>query len=119
MKKVKRLSRSILLKLFEKVHERDNYTCQICGKEKYGLDYPHHVLFKSRGGSDTNENLITLCMECHRKVHDEKTKELMLFFYQHLLNGDSYSEALRNAKLDCITKGYLPLNWAGFVIIGR
>lgn len=72
MKKVKRLSRSILLKLFEKVHERDNYACQICGKEKYGLDYPHHVLFKSRGGSDTSENLITLCMECHRKVHDEK-----------------------------------------------
>ncbi len=53
------------------------------------------------------------------KVHDEKTKELMLFFYQHLLSGNSYAEALRNAKLDCITKGYLPLNWASFVIIGR
>ncbi len=53
------------------------------------------------------------------KVHDEKTKELMLSFYQHLLGGDSYAEALRKAKQDCIAKGYLPLNWAGFVIIGR
>ena len=80
MKKVKRLSRSSLLKLFKEVHERDNYTCQICGKERYGLDYPHHVLFKSRGGSDTNENLITLCMECHRVLSDDiPCKELLNF----------------------------------------
>lgn len=53
------------------------------------------------------------------KVHDEKTKDLMLLFYQHLLNGNSYAEALRMAKLDCIAKGDLPINWSGFVIIGR
>lgn len=52
------------------------------------------------------------------KVHDEKTKELMIAFYKHLLeDGVSYSEALRQAKLDCIEKGYLPLDWAGFVLI--
>lgn len=53
------------------------------------------------------------------KVHDEKTKDLMLFFYQHLLSGDLYAEALRKAKQDCINKGYLPIDWAGFVIIGK
>ncbi len=52
------------------------------------------------------------------KVHDEKTMELMVAFYQHLLKGNSYAEALRLAKLDCIAKGYLPLDWAGFVLIG-
>jgi CHAT domain-containing protein len=52
------------------------------------------------------------------KVHDEKTKELMVAFYKHLLeDGVSYSEALRQAKLDCIDKGFLPLDWAGFVLI--
>ena len=52
------------------------------------------------------------------KVHDKKTKALMVAFYKHLLEEDlSYAEALRQAKLDCIKKGFLPLDWAGFVLI--
>lgn len=52
------------------------------------------------------------------KVHDEKTKILMVAFYKHLLKGNSYSESLRLAKLDCIKKGFLPIDWAGFILIG-
>lgn len=53
------------------------------------------------------------------KVHDEKTKDLMVAFYKHLLEDKvSYAEALRLAKLDCIEKGFLPMDWAGFVLIG-
>ncbi len=52
------------------------------------------------------------------KVNDERTKDLMVLFYKHLLNGNSYAAALRLAKLDCIEKGFLPLDWAGFVLIG-
>jgi|GEM_PF-3515671 len=54
------------------------------------------------------------------KVHDKKTKDLMVAFYKHLLEGKvSYAEALRLAKLDCIEKGFLPLDWAGFILIGE
>jgi len=54
------------------------------------------------------------------KVHDERTKDLMVAFYKHLLEDKvSYAEALRLAKLDCIKKGFLPLDWAGFVLIGE
>jgi len=54
------------------------------------------------------------------KVHDEKTKDLMVAFYKHLLEDKvSYAEALRLAKLDCINKGFLPLDWAGFILIGE
>lgn len=53
------------------------------------------------------------------KVHDEKTKQLMVAFYQHLLSGMSYAEALQLAKLECISNGFLPTDWASFILIGR
>lgn len=33
-----------------------------------GLD-PHHVIFKSAGGLDVLNNLITLCRKCHDDIH--------------------------------------------------
>ena len=47
---------------------RDNYTCQCCGKKNCRLDV-HHIKFKSNGGTDDEENLITLCEDCHKGVH--------------------------------------------------
>ena len=53
------------------VYARDNYKCRYCG-DRNGL-HPHHIVFKSHGGPDTLENLITLCAwNCHRAVHDGK-----------------------------------------------
>ncbi len=53
------------------------------------------------------------------KVHDEKTKILMEAFYSHLIAGKTYAQALRQAKLECFEKGFIPLDWAGFVLIGH
>ena len=47
---------------------RDNYTCQCCGKKNCRLEV-HHIKFRSNGGTDDEENLITLCKECHDGVH--------------------------------------------------
>ena len=47
---------------------RDNYTCQCCGKKNCRLEV-HHIIFRSNGGSDDLENLITLCEDCHKAVH--------------------------------------------------
>lgn len=47
---------------------RDNYTCQCCGKKNCRLEV-HHIVFRSNGGIDDEENLITLCKECHDGVH--------------------------------------------------
>jgi len=54
-----------------------NYpNCQICGSsQKIGPRCNggiHHINFKSHGGGDTWENIITLCGPCHSKVHDYK-----------------------------------------------
>lgn len=53
------------------VLNRDNYTCQICKKNKSGIILEvHHKVFKSNGGSDEPENLVTLCENCHSKIHN-------------------------------------------------
>jgi len=53
------------------------------------------------------------------RVHDEKTKEFMQLFYNYLFAGNSYSRSLQLARLECINKGWLPIDWAGFVLIGQ
>jgi 5-methylcytosine-specific restriction endonuclease McrA len=49
------------------VLRRDNWRCQSCGSMK-NLEV-HHQEFRSRGGSDLEDNLITLCNRCHSAVH--------------------------------------------------
>ena len=50
------------------VLNRDKYTCQHC-KTKQGTLEVHHIIFRSNGGSDEPDNLITLCRNCHRELH--------------------------------------------------
>lgn len=55
------------------VLNRDNYTCQCCkGKHKDSKLEVHHIIFRSQGGSDEPENLITLCHACHYDLHHGK-----------------------------------------------
>lgn len=63
-----RLKGKKLYALYQQVFERDNYTCQECGS-MYLDKAPHHILPKGRGGGDTAENLITLCVRCHARRH--------------------------------------------------
>ena len=56
-----------------RVLARDGYVCQCCkGKHKDSKLEVHHIVFKSDGGSDDAENLVTLCHTCHKKLHDGK-----------------------------------------------
>ena len=47
------------------VFARDNYTCQVCKKSKDKILRTHHVIYKSKGGSDRVDNLATVCTDCH------------------------------------------------------
>ncbi len=52
------------------VLDRDGYKCQHCkGKSKDKHLQCHHIVFRSDGGPDTPENLITLCRTCHQALH--------------------------------------------------
>ena len=51
----------------EAVFVRDHYTCQVCGKSvKDGAVLAvHHILPRSKGGTDRLNNLLTVCTGCH------------------------------------------------------
>jgi 5-methylcytosine-specific restriction endonuclease McrA len=57
-------------KLRLQVLRRDAWRCQACGAMS-NLEV-HHQTFRSRSGEDSDENLITLCDDCHRLVHAGK-----------------------------------------------
>ena len=63
------------IKLAKKTYERDNWECQDCGK-KGGILNAHHIKFAREFPTLEFEmnNLITLCVNCHNKVHGWRNK---------------------------------------------
>lgn len=51
------------------VLDRDNHQCQNCGTGGDNRLQLHHVIYRSQGGSNEQENLVTLCFRCHEGVH--------------------------------------------------
>jgi len=47
----------------------DNKTCQMCGATNVLLNV-HHITYDSLGNEDMKD-LITLCVPCHARVHEE------------------------------------------------
>ena len=52
---------------------RDGYKCRCCHKSNIPLQV-HHIQYRSHGGSDHEDNLITLCEQCHKDVHNGTRK---------------------------------------------
>lgn len=73
----------------EAILHRDKYTCQLCGKKHTRLEV-HHIVYRSQGGTDNENNLITLCEDCHSDIHDDKIvltrkpKKLNLKYATHM-----------------------------------
>ena len=63
----RRLDAPSYRELHRQVLERDGWRCQACG----GMQHlqVHHLKFRSQSGSDVEQNLITLCAECHERMH--------------------------------------------------
>lgn len=70
---------------------RDNFTCQLCGDTKNTLHVHHFRYINGRKPWEyANEDLITLCEDCHNKTHEEINKQSMseihigdVFLYYH------------------------------------
>lgn len=70
----------------QKAYRRDNYTCQHCGVKCVGrnsltknnahrLIQCHHVTHWRESHDNSLENLVTLCVSCHAKVHFGNTDD--------------------------------------------
>lgn len=70
---VKQLKRNLELPCLLK--ELYGFKCQVCGfdfKPRYGVPYSetHHVIWMSRGGVDHSNNIIVVCPNHHRIIHN-------------------------------------------------
>jgi 5-methylcytosine-specific restriction protein A len=64
--------------------------CQLCGQaapfnDKNNTPYleVHHITWLSKGGTDTIENTVALCPNCHRKVHILNLQEDTTYLKNH------------------------------------
>ena len=47
--------------------------CAFCGRP---IEHYHHIVPRSKGGSDRPDNLIGVCEHCHKRIHTEKDSEM-------------------------------------------
>ncbi len=72
----KRLKVADELRIKKAVRARDGQQCQCChvpvfpdAKNPLQRAQVHHIQFRSKGGNTDMKNQITLCAECHAKIH--------------------------------------------------
>jgi 5-methylcytosine-specific restriction endonuclease McrA len=60
----------------KKVYDRDNHTCQVCGRKNIRCVAHHIKSYKNFKLLRCNiKNGITLCYSCHKKFHDKFGKK--------------------------------------------
>ena len=71
---------------------RDNYTCQVCHKKHKKLNV-HHLIYRSKGGSDRPSNLIIVCTDCHTTKNHQPGGTLYKWYQKRKQVTRSYSGA--------------------------
>ena len=98
---------------------RDGYKCRACGKSKRkdGVRLEvHHIRRKADGGTDTHDNVVTLCHDCHEAHHKGERKLKLKRPPQH--KGEAHMNAMKDylcdevhgfygERFDGVTYGYL------------
>ncbi|MFF2591669.1 HNH endonuclease [Peribacillus butanolivorans] len=90
-------TRSVFIK--EYARRISNGVCQLCDKgapfrDKHGNPFleVHHIQYLSEGGSDSMENVVALCPNCHRRIH-------------HLQLEADFKKVLEKAKINLNKNG--------------
>ena len=90
----------------EFVLHRDGHKCQNpnckCKDNKKQILKVHHIVYRSKGGTDRPENLITLCSKCHTPANHKEGK----FLYDWCMNGKEVRD-FKDATFMNIVRWYL------------
>lgn len=87
--------------------ERDNYTCQFCGRTIEEIEgtkinlQAHHKTYENVGKGDEDElkDLIIVCNVCHKNIHSAKSNLRRFTDKSHILNNIK-----NNLKFECKIK---------------
>lgn len=78
----KRYEQNIPDKIKLHVLERDRWSCRGCNSNNQIK--LHHIIYRSEGIDHHPDNLVTLCFNCHRRIHDGELKVVCIdgnFFF--------------------------------------
>lgn len=90
------LERKIGNKLRKTILERDNFKCVICGSYK-DLEV-HHMQALYRGGNSKENNLVTLCNECHQFAPEDSIESNLQYFNER--NKDIYKRMVKEPGIN-------------------
>jgi len=66
-------------RLSRQCKQRDRFTCQSCGRVGvYSQLRAHHIVPRATGGPDDLDNLTTLCLPCHARLHTDVSINIAL-----------------------------------------
>lgn len=66
-----------------KILERDNYMCAYCGRRANTVD---HVIPKTQGGDESENNLVACCKRCNNKKNNRIPEEANMRFWKGFQN---------------------------------
>lgn len=89
---------------------RDNYTCQVC-HHKGGRLNVHHIIYRSKGGTNRPDNLITVCSECHTYKNHQPGGILYQWYQKKkkinkYLKGATFMNILRHRLWDAFPQAH-------------
>ncbi len=90
----------------QNIFQRDNYSCQYCGRRFHRQNLTKdHLIPKSKGGKNTWDNIVTACLSCNKKKADKDLEHSglhltkkptepswMMIVHKKLSEGDNRSE---------------------------
>jgi 5-methylcytosine-specific restriction endonuclease McrA len=76
------------------VDARDGRQCRVCQARVGGIGmleavHHHHLVFRSKGGSNQPDNILSLCVRCHHALHNGEIA----------LSGDANARAAESGRL--------------------
>lgn len=77
----------------KQIKKRVDKKCLFCGCNDYTLLDVHRIVYGCQGGKYKDENMVTACANCHRKIHAGK-----IIIYQ-------YRNSSVGRVLHCIING--------------